>query len=1573
MPRLFNNYESEILNLQAWRQRQDRVRSIADAVTPDQAARIAQYGRHFPTLDPGLVRSLAQAGVAPTSPVAQFAITQADYRNMMERGSWDRDTRRRRVAPQPLTTDEQGWDIRGRAVMQAAEKAGIVQDGMLVEPPKTGATDEQLHAFSRVQKLFTDLNRPLPFLSNTGHLVEFTSSKPENTSDPYRKEGTGYVRYLNDTPTPGDPGGLAGFLKGFTEMGDVQAGYLGLPTSSQGGLITGAAESFANLAERTSAPLQQAGIVPKTPPVRSQMRSMFAAFDAPVQELQGQVRNVYSATHGGTPDWGLGQSDLAVMLNGNYGVDDAGKGVFVDPESAVAVERRKREATRGQINGHNITLGRWIADAVAEPDTTPYRIMSGLVDAGVQVADPTAFVMGKAGELRTASRTFQVADESAGLFSGVRRYFDGPTAQHWLDNNIGTINRLAAEDDPYAIARLTNFKLEPSLVRALADTPDTRQVRSLITEAIEHGSIRETTDITGTIPTRIRRSWQDTIRELNPSYTPRATRLFQTMPGQVLDLNNPRQYARDLMNVLHNANADPEVVRTAYNMVARSQTRNGLFSALEYAQGQVGGMLERYGLKNEELINRLVRLPRETVNKHLQGLVDDIGQDVPTWEHVLADGSSEWTPGAHLPSEHLGRFVHLPDQRAIRRLTSRYKFLTARSTEEAIGKPRLPLALMDSFTSQLLKPLWLLRLAWPIRQVGEEQIRMAAAGLDSAFSSHPISWMAYAIGTKESRLSKILEALPGIKGSSKLTASGLLFEDLEEFRSGVYNTHRAWLDRPGSVAIPHKTLFDRNIEAERPDFIRAWADELGVLSKDPVSNYVANHTLDDAYDWFVNGQGRKHHTALSEAHPGNLGDELSTRRYLQTVSDRIRWMTGGDTDLLEAVKTGSLRDASMTAGGVGRLNPAFKRYLHFYLDAAPRKIKGDIWSRKGLRGEMGGAWREFTDRMFGALMGTPTARLSRSPAFKQFYWNRVAELLPFSDEATRSTVLLNAEKSGLNSRTMRTLNRAAKRGTGQVSIEELEDLAKGYALDDTKGLLYDISEKGQISDVLRNVAPFAEAWREILRTWSKLVLDTGGKPVRRAQQALQGARGEEFGDVMGAPEDKGFFYKNEFGEEVFAYPGSQWLMNQEFGIPGTPFQLPGMPVPLTGRVQGLNMFGSILPSLGPVAMVPVAYFLQDKPQYDWLKQQLMPFGGPGAEEASTIFDLEQYLPSYMKTAINWFTEGGKDDRVFNSTVMYVAAYLSSTGEYSNTIEDQQRLMEDARGRARDIYAIRALGQFMLPSSPTPDWMVKDQSGRLLSTRILAEEFFDTVEKSKDYEQAVGIFLERYGTEAVGAIIPHSANIIPNVPTSLEAAQWVADHPGIKSSFPLTYAYFAPEGKFHYETYVRNFISNERDALTIDQWVALRDNTLANYWYNYEKRRLGPDAVSPNDDQQRWLRGRREEIQKIYPQWGNNTGRAERPELDVLVRDLYRAAEDPLLSSTSAGKALNIYLQSRNEAVEYSRSWSDTGSPNSFRTAQAFSSTRESLRRIGNELVTRYPEFEPMWISVFDRELQGEEG
>lgn len=1709
----FRDQDAEIANIERWSERRRQVQHTADSVTPEQLVNMRRLAQLFPTVSPGVVRGLGQAGFGPDDAPTQFAILQELMRNHSQTGTWSGQvgTQVRQpkhptyTNPAPKDSDEarafnspanpvnkQAEMERAQQLIKEGETLGVFNPTtqFLVEPEfGTGDdpdTESKAHkVFARLQDtIYAISNSPVPYLARDGKVRGFTPLSGStgdreydmatgvNSLDEFRPDPTILGNYRNES-------GVGGSI-GYKE--DFGAGAQASSAQSVIAQIFADSENNANI-RRTA----QAGVTQSAQDVSAAgfsdpgsinplVRGAFMAFDAPLQEGTGLVRNIYGQFHGEDVDWLESQSDLGITLGQLAGGEsvDLGTGFFVDPESAVARERRSREAERGQIGNHNLTVGRILANGVGlTPDSKPFAIVSGLTDMASAIAlDPTAYGLGKAGGIQQSRKMFTATDDlaTAGAFKGLRNVFHGPTFEAWANDNTKLIDRLAEIRSPYEIRKLTNGKLEPNLVARLAWNKKPENVRGILADAIDRGSILTTTELSGTRTQRFMHGWQ----KVSPVHTARTARILKMMPGQTLDLDNQAQVAENLLRVLDNAHASEETKEAIYNMAARATSRNGLRGAAIEAQGRVGGLLDQYGIHDPEVRSWLTRINVETYNEDLRGLIDETGADVPTWDSIAHDGKPLKVTSAHLPLEHISQYMHLPDQRAVRRLTTKFNFLTATGTEvpilrrlkfdnvgkevyqaSKVGDLRLPLAAADFIMSDILKPAWLLRIAWPIRVIGEEQLRIASSGLDSA-TKHPISYLATVIGSK--------------LGTSP---SGDFFEGTAELTAVTYRAHAGWLGEPGVVRSNMPTIYSKNNVHETADWRSSWAHELALLHNDPVGNYVANHDLEDAVQWLANGAGKKYRNELVEAHPGNLGTIQQVRDYVDTVVARISRATSNHPDLIDVVKSGkwsTFKDDKETVSQIfhdrSKINPSFTNHLRGYEDIGPDKIKGrasialrndaDFPNRAGLA----------VDRFMSLLMGQPTSKLSRSPAFRQFVWRRASELLPHADDDARTAILAAAKKAKLNSRQMRSLERAAGRGkkelveaplakgkvrlyrgegpiyddvpkvygertgrfyttnrsyasqygelhyidvapdhplvaavskepdarpeiviptemmsqkqpltsskfAGKLNADDIDTLAKAYAIDDTKQLLYDLSERSQITDIMRILVPFGEAWKEVITRWAKLATISGpggvplpGKPVRRFQQTIQAARGEGLGQFAGTGLDpetgkqRGFFYKNEFGEEVYTYPGSEWLTSG----------LTGVPVPLTGRVQGLNMFGTIIPGLGPAAQIPIAWFLQDKPELDWWREQLLPFGAPGSEESQDVVSLREYMPGWLKTGFDVMFEGGYDDRMFNSSIMYTATYLYSTGEYGDSVEEQQRLLEDAKDAGKKLFGIRAFGQMILPSSPTFEWVTKVKDGSLINTRILAEEFYSLQEE--DYDTAIEKFLDIYGPNAVSAIIPHSRNVISAVPTSLEAAQWVSKNESVRKQFSLVYGFFAPQGgEFHMPTYAQNYMTGERDPITPVQWRNMQDTLLGNYHYNRAKDmlQLGP-GKAPNEEQRAWLSKQRANVLEAYPNWDNNVGLAQRPDNEQMVRQLYLAVKDRKVLSTDAGKGLAAYLAFRDKAVVSGHNAGFVGyAP--FASANDMASTRQWLADHAYQIMEEHPDFERLWDVVFSREME----
>ena len=88
----------------------------------------------------------------------------------------------------------------------------------------------------------------------------------------------------------------------------------------------------------------------------------------------------------------LGQLYRAFLTNPTQ--VDTGSGFFISDDSKVSKAQAKAMAAYGQVNGKSFTLGRGLMTTVgADPNSTTYRVMSGIVDATINLGtDPLNYI-----------------------------------------------------------------------------------------------------------------------------------------------------------------------------------------------------------------------------------------------------------------------------------------------------------------------------------------------------------------------------------------------------------------------------------------------------------------------------------------------------------------------------------------------------------------------------------------------------------------------------------------------------------------------------------------------------------------------------------------------------------------------------------------------------------------------------------------------------------------------------------------------------------------------------------------------------------------------------------------------------------------------------------------------------------------------------------------------------------------------------------------------------------------------------------------------------------------------------
>lgn len=1588
---LITPYEARISRIRQYGFSERQVRTVVDSVTPEQVDTMTRTAQMYPWLRPGVLRSLAQAGIGPENPVAIFAAHQSALVDDSTNGSIDSPIGRP-LKLNPIRAIMGMSKVPSQRPNGKASKFNYQLDPATVDQVIEAINESE--GFKQIPAPDADylrnLSRDEPekfirFAQETGVVPKDEEQVP--TEEPQEQFTPEQVERFADDP-------IARQLRPNLSPDEFRDYVAKNPnqfiddfnTQYQGQGFTGSLRQ--TLYDAAKPTIRTVGMVA----------------DYPIQFTQAKFRQGVSGK--GTPEFFEGdilapareassETNLGIALEDLVAGErvDTGSGFFVDPMSEVARIRRERERRHGTIGGHSITAGRLLADSVGlEPDTSPFNVVSGLTDAAVVWgADPTSIALKPVGAINQARHTFQTtgrvaskAEDAAGAVNGLRKFVSRPKIAAWINDRPWLLNRLVEETDPYEIAKASNFKLPVALTRSLADARDSGRVTSLLKGAVESGSLRTTDQLTGSLT-------QNIFHKLHPQWS--TNRLLAHMPGKYLDYEDSQQVATQIRNVLINAKVPEDRIAAAYNKMARASRPSQLRRAVDDAYTDIETSLRTWGIDDEALIKSVTYRNRAQSKSMLKDLVEKIGSDVPDADAAVIYDKLVSGYGTHFSLRVASRFEEMADPRRIRRLTSQYRFLTAKDSlrfanipgitklpgvetgfRTQSGNLRLPFAFADHIMSDYLKPSWLLRVAWPVRVIGEEQIRIANSPLDMAsMFDHPMTYFSIALSKKR----KVGPFEFGGRLSTDLLGNPI--DELDSFKSAMAHGQGWWLRDPVANTTAKPQLFKY---VDNPDeYVYNLSTQLTELHVHTVSNYVANHTFDESVEWLFKGKGRKYWDDNAYEMPkvqmfqkGREGVE----QYVREITENINKLTGGHTELLDAVRTGKLRVVKNAATGKmeeipihqdGFVESGYRHLMHKLVDdegfrsTLPDNIDGFQFSQMRKQG-----MDTALDKLFGALMSTPTNKLSRSPMYKQAFWKHAESMMPAGTRTAQKRMIAAAEEAGVDKITLARMRAAASSGAprGRLSVTEMNDLVKGYALDETKNLLYDLSERKQWADVMRIAIPFGDAYEEVVSRWIKITKQTGGRPLRRAQIAIEGLREPGSGFLSGNPPDLGFFHPNEHGEEVFSYPFSRNI---------TQF-LTGSPIPLAtfdGHVQGLNMIGNGLPGLGPVVQVPAAYILQQYPDAEEWKEALAPFGAPGTGESSPI-DVTQWGPAWARTA--WQYVANKFDlpqfpnsqRLYASTLMNAAASLQASGEFGNSLEEQQRLMQKAAEVTPRLVLLRTLGQFALPSSPTYGELIKDKSGKTYAMGILARDYYEQADKV-GFEEATRYFLETYGDDAIGAIIPKTVSVFSTAPRTIEQGKFWNDHSDLAKKFPSVFGFFGPQkGDFDYPTFIDSIYDGQRDVLSPEQWRGLMDDRLGDYFYNNAFESLGVD--SPTPEMRQWLRDVADQIKQDFPSWRRPLGLPENATPSEMVDEIYLAMQEPELAGTTVGEAISFYLQARDEVQAFVQQYNAANGTThpTFREAQAFAGARQYLRDVANRILVDYPDFENVWNTVFSREM-----
>jgi len=598
------------------------------------------------------------------------------------------------------------------------------------------------------------------------------------------------------------------------------------------------------------------------------------------------------------------------------------------------------------------------------------------------------------------------------------------------------------------------------------------------------------------------------------------------------------------------------------------------------------------------------------------------------------------------------------------------------------------------------------------------------------------------------------------------------------------------------------------------------------------------------------------------------------------------------------------------------------------------------------------AMDKFTDKFFGQIYGGSTRILDRSPAFREFYYETISEYADMLSPEEAQKVLDDLTKRAaaqdmeieefLKDKSVVKSLRASTVTKGTATAEDLDEYARVSAINRTKELLFDASNRTNLEDALRIIMPFAPAWREVIGTYAGFAKGNPVGVARSFQRVYSGALGADYDN-----DGRGFFYKDPVSNQLmFQFPASGILSKI----------LTGVEAPLEAPVKRLSQGIQAYPSLGPFMQIAVSE-LPDSPKLDELRNFFLPYGQKGFGQA--LNPVPQWLLKFSE-AIK--ADTGKLDNVFGNTYVEVLRALGASGDYNlDDPNDIRKLKQEAKGKARILTLMRAASQFFGPTSGANEFKIPTKEGDMYVSSLV-KEFYDL--QATDYDTAVTKFLARYGDEVELYMGSKTRSLTQGLEATEEFGVWERQNGDLISEYPDVSSYLAPSGsEFNFSVFERQIRTGKRERLSDQEIIDLSQQRIGAAKYAEARRMMGPYPSATQKDILRRYRTVLHEQYPGFPLFAEFTV----GEFQNNVEQLSNLVNDSRVASNQTANTIRQYLSYRDQAI--AAYVARGGKPSGFQSAKSALGLRDAVASIGLTLSARDTNFARVYERLLAQEVE----
>ena len=409
---------------------------------------------------------------------------------------------------------------------------------------------------------------------------------------------------------------------------------------------------------------------------------------------------------------------------------------------------------------------------VFEPGTKQAQIATGALDVGFQILSPENFLTLGAGRIKDARRLFQVAERlnDAGVITkGIRSTFHGPTLQQYLAGAQGRkFKKLLFEnvDNPFEIITRTKQSITDAtffadLKKTITDNKLTtfdKRAEDVLDTFLSKKVVKDGLDKADGVGSA-------RLIDATNMYVPQVTRAnglqkrlqlyFAPSFGKLVDANNPTDALKDLYrfalqskSFLKQTEEGTTLANKLLNDSIDAYGKGGDIGAslnkvvADWLEGDFYKALTESGVK-ESVAKAATKITRSfsddaniaaDMNKGLYGM-ETSGKNFPI-NQLLKDNGVDMTDDVAraLWSTQINNTIYLPElNKVIKASNQMTKNLSGNMTKlvDKVGgeKSESFIRFLDWYNSDIFKPLALLKPAWTVKVIGEEQLRLVSRGL----------------------------------------------------------------------------------------------------------------------------------------------------------------------------------------------------------------------------------------------------------------------------------------------------------------------------------------------------------------------------------------------------------------------------------------------------------------------------------------------------------------------------------------------------------------------------------------------------------------------------------------------------------------------------------------------------------------------------------------------------------------------------------------------------------------------------------------------------------------------------